>query len=311
MNRMMISSGSPTRPSMSPSSSCSRGRLRDLITLVAATVLTLATAAASAQFTSRVNVVEVYAAVTDRNGQPVGGLTRGDFTVLEDGQPQTIDVFAEGEFPLAVAVAIDRSFSMSGERLALARAAARTFLETLRPSDRSMVVAVGSEVDIIAPLSESRASQIDAISKLEPWGTTGLYDAVIRAIDRIQSSSGRRALVLLSDGNDRYGQASAADALARARRSDVMIYPVALGRERPPVFSELAALTGGRSFQARKTPELTSVMQTIANELRRQYLLGYSPTRPFVPGEEQWRSITVRVNRPDVTVRARDGYVAK
>jgi Ca-activated chloride channel family protein len=273
--------------------------------------LLLTSAAARAQFTSRVNVVEVYAAVTDRSGQPVTGLTRADFTVLEDEKPQTVDVFTEGDFPLSVAVAIDRSFSMSGERLALAKDAARTFLEALRASDQSMLIAVGSEIETVAPLSTSRSPQLDALSRLQAWGTTGLYDAVIRAIDVIQTSTGRRALVLLSDGNDRYSQASAGDALARARRSDVMIYPVALGRDRPPVFSELASLTGGRSFQARKAPELTTVMQTIANELRHQYLLGYSPSRPFVAGQEEWRSIVVRVNRADVTVRARDGYVAK
>jgi Ca-activated chloride channel homolog len=271
----------------------------------------LAAATAAAQFTSRVNVVEVYAAVTDREGQPVTGLTRADFTVLEEDKPQTIDVFTEGDFPLSVAVAVDRSFSMNGDRLALAKDAARTFLEALRAQDQSMVIAIGSEIETIAPLSTARSPQLDALSRLQAWGTTGLYDAVISAVEAIQASTGRRALVLLSDGNDRYSQASASDALARARRSDVMIYPVALGRQRPAVFAELASLTGGRSFQATKSPELATVMKTIGNELRHQYLLGYSPSRPFAAGQQEWRSITVRVNRPDVAVRARDGYVAK
>ena len=156
-----------------------------------------------------------------------------------------------------------------------------------------------------------RQAQYAALTRLDPWGTTGLYDAVIRAIDAIQTAKGRRALVLLSDGNDRYSEASAADALAKARRSDVMIYPIALGRERPVVFAELATLTGGRSFHSSRPQELNTILQTIASELRHQYLLGYSPSRPIVQGEEQWRSIAVRVNRQDVTVRARDGYLAK
>jgi Ca-activated chloride channel family protein len=146
---------------------------------------------------------------------------------------------------------------------------------------------------------------------LKPWGTTGLYDAVIASIDAIQSAKGRRAMVLLSDGSDRYSKASAADALDRARKSDVMIYPVTLGASPAPVFAQLATLTGGRSFHPRDPAQVDLAMRTIAGELRHQYMLGYSPSKPIVSGANEWRAITVRVNRPNVTVRARDGYVAK
>ena len=95
-----MSSGSPTRPSIRPSSCY--GRRPDLITLLGCAALALAAAAGAAQFTSGVNVVEVYAAVTDRTGQPIMGLTRDDFTVLEDGAAQTVSVFAAGDFPLVV-----------------------------------------------------------------------------------------------------------------------------------------------------------------------------------------------------------------
>jgi len=262
------------------------------------------------QFRSGVNVVEVYAAVVDGSGSPVTGLGRADFTVLEDGGPQTISSFAEADFPLAVAVALDRSFSMK-DRLPAAVDAARTFLGEMRPRDQSMIVAIGSEIETVAPLSSDRPSQMQALDGLQPWGTTGLYDAIIQSIDAIQSATGRRALVLLSDGTDRYSTASAQDALSRARRSDVMVYPVALGRTRPPLFAELATLTGGRSFQPRDGSQSKTTMKTIASELRHQYLLGYTPSRPISSGEEQWRTITVRVNRPGATVRARDGYVAR
>jgi len=258
-----------------------------------------------------VNLVEVYAAAVDHEGRPVTGLNRDDFTVLEDGRPQTLSAFAEGDFPLSVAMAVDRSFSMAGRELTNAREAARTFLSSLRPDDQSMIVAVGSEIETVAPLSTDRPAQQRAVASLEPWGTTGLHDAIIASIDAIQSAKGRRALVLLSDGTDRYSKLSASDAIARARNADVMIYPIALGRTRPALFAELAALTGGRSFQPRDAKQLSDTMQAIANELRHQYLLGYTPSRPIVSGEEQWRSITVRVRRPDVTVRARDGYLAK
>jgi Ca-activated chloride channel family protein len=286
-------------------------RVRTALAMAAVLAGLLPWAPLSAQFTSGVNGVEVYAAVTDRNGYPVTGLRREDFTVLEDGRPQTVSAFAEGDFPLSVAVGLDRSFSMGEKQLPAAVGAARTFLGELRPVDQSMILAIGSEIETIAPLSTDRGAQQMALAGLTPWGTTGLHDAIIQAIDAIQAAKGRRALVLLSDGSDRYSHASAADALERARRSDVMVYPVAFGRTRPPLFAELAALTGGRSFQPSDPAQLTTTMRTIANELRHQYLLGYTPARPVGTGEEQWRSIAVRVNRADVTVRARDGYLAK
>jgi Ca-activated chloride channel family protein len=262
------------------------------------------------QYRSGVNAVEVYAAVVDAAGAPVTGLSRDDFTLLEDGQPQTISTFAEADFPLSVAIALDRSFSMTGQ-LRSAVSASRVFLEQLRPADQSMIVAIGSEIETLAPLGHDRAAQLRTLDKVQPWGTTGLHDAIIWSIDAIQSAAGRRALVLLSDGSDRYSTATAQDALDRARRSDVMVYPIALGRLRPPLFAELAVLTGGRSFQPRDADQLTLAMKTITNELRHQYLLGYTPSRPIVAGDERWRAITVRVNRANVTVRARDGYVAR
>jgi Ca-activated chloride channel family protein len=265
----------------------------------------------SAQFSSGVNLVEVYAAVTDQSGNPVSGLRRGDFTVLEDGQPQTLSAFAEGDFPLSVAVAIDHSFSMGTKQLPTAVSAARTFLGELRAQDQSMLVGVGSEVEVLAPLSTDRPAQMRALSALKPWGTTGLHDAIIQSVDAVQAAKGRRALVLLSDGNDRYSKATPAETLDHVRHADVMIYPVAVGRTRPPLFAELASLTGGRSFQPKTPADLDVIMRTIANELRHQYLLGYTPSRSIVRGDEQWRTIVVRVDRPGVTVRARDGYLAR
>lgn len=268
-------------------------------------------AAVVAQFASGVNVVEVYATVTDAAGEPVTGLTQADFIVRENGDAQQVSTFAAGEFPLSVAIAIDRSFSMGGERLALAKSAARAFLGELRPGDQSMLIAVGSQVEIAAPLSTDRPAQYAIVSELDAFGTTGLYDAIVTAIDAIQRAAGRRALVLLSDGADRYSTASAGDAVEHARRSDVLVYPIALGRAQPPVFAELASLTGGRSFYLREPKALTEILRAIARELRHQYLLGYSPSRPIVAGREEWRAIAVSVNRPNLRVRARDGYLVK
>jgi Ca-activated chloride channel family protein len=266
---------------------------------------------AGAQFTSGVNLVEVYASVTDSRGEPVKGLTRDDFELRENGDLQQVANFQTGDFPLAAAVALDRSFSMAGQRLELAKAGARAFLGELRPSDEAMIIAVGSEVETLAPLSTERARQVEAVARLDAFGTTGLHDAIIASIDAVQPAKGRRALILLSDGNDRYSRASAEDALARARASDVMIFPVALGAARPPLFAELATLTGGRSYHVRDPNQLPPTLRAIAHELREQYLLGYTPKTPIVAGSNDWRSITVTVTRPGLQVRARDGYVAK
>ena len=263
------------------------------------------------QSTSGVNLVEVYASVTDSQGNPIASLTQSDFELRENGELQTISNFGAGEFSLSAAIAIDRSFSMTGTRLSLARSAAQAFLAELRPQDEAMILGVGSQVEVLAPLSTDRSAQHAAIDKLDAFGTTGLYDAIIHAIDDVQPAKGRRALVLLSDGDDRYSQASAADALDRARRSDVMIFPVALGAVRPPLFAELATLTGGRSYHARGGAALADTLRTIARELRQQYLLGYTPTRPPVAGSNEWQSITVTVKRPDAHVRARAGYLVK
>ena len=158
---------------------------------------------ARAQFSSGVNLVEVYASVTDSRGEPVKGLRRDDFVLRENGELQQIANFQAGDVPLSVAVALDRSFSMAGQRLELARAGARAFLEALRPRDEAMVIAVGSEVETVSPLSVDRAPQLDAVARLDAFGTTGLHDAIISSIDAVQPARGRRALVLLSDGTDR------------------------------------------------------------------------------------------------------------
>lgn len=256
-------------------------------------------------------LVEVYATVTDGRGALVADLRKDDFQVFEDGIPQPISTFASGDVPLAVALAIDRSTSMAGEPLALAKAAARNFLQQLRPSDRSMVVAVSSRTEVVAPLSAGRAASLDALGRLDAWSTTSLYDAIIACLDAIEPAKGRRAAILLSDGVDRYSRATAAEALDRARRAGVLVYPIAIGKTRPTVFPELAALTGGQSFLLRDATQIDRTLSTIANELRHQYLLGYTPSRPRDPAKPGWRAIDVKVNRPGLKVRARDGYVAR
>lgn len=262
-----------------------------------------------AQFSSGVQLVEVYATVTDAKGELLTGLRREDFEVYENNQVQAVSTFAAGEFPLTVALGVDRSWSMAGEPLRLAKQASQTFLRSLKPDDRAMVVAISSDADVVAPLTMDRAEQLRAVAALDPWSTTALHDGIIAALDRLESEPGRQALVLFSDGVDRYSKATVGQVVERARRSHALIYPIAVGKTRPPLLAELAVLTGGRSFLLRDVKELEKTLADIARELRYQYLLGYAPIEPITDTTREWRPIRVVVKKPGVRVRARDGYM--
>ena len=264
-----------------------------------------------ARFSSGVQAVEVYATVTDASGEPVTGLRSGDFQLDDDGHPQAITTFAEGAFPLTVALGVDRSLSMAGEPLRLARRAAEAFLRQLQPADRSMVVAISADADVVAPLDAPREAQLQAVGALDAWSTTALRDAVVKTLDRLAHEGGRQALVVFSDGTDRYSQVSADAMLQRARRGSALVYPIVFGRAQVASLSDLARLTGGRAFLLRDARGLDGALDSIARELRHQYLLGYAPGREDEPG--RWRPIRVRVRGQEAAgwrVRARDGYVA-
>ncbi len=249
--------------------------------------------------------------MTDADGRAVRGLSQSDFTLLEDDRPQPITTFVAGEFPAAVALAIDRSFSMKGTPLTMARTAGRAFVAGLKPDDRAMLISISGDVDVLAPLSRDKAGLLSALDAVDPWSTTSLHDALIRSIDLLEGETGRRAIVVLSDGVDRYSKAREADVLERARRSDVLMYPIAIGRVRPTLFAELASVTGGRSFHLPDPQKLQTTLQAIAEDLRAQYLIGYAPPDAPAAATPEWRSISVKVQRPGATVRARSGYLAR
>ncbi len=181
-----------------------------------------------------------------------------------------------------------------------------------------MLIGIGSTVDILTPLSTDRAAQHQAVRTIDTFGSTSLRDAIVIALDRIEPAPGRRALVLLSDGADRYSHASEADVLDRARHGDVLVYPIALppqraknaNKTRPPLFIDLALATGGHSAQVTDLRRLTDTLTSVAHELRQQYLLGYTPKRA-ASGRPEWRGLRVTVTHPGAIVRARPGYWTK
>ena len=283
-------------------------RLRDSIAitlLVAAPVALMGRSAG--QFATTTELVEVYATVTGPDGQPVRDMRQGEFVVLEEGVPQTISTFAAGEIPLTMAIAVDRSFSMGQRRLELARAGAQSLVGALRPGDQLMILAIGSTVETVVPLGAPDEAASRALLRLDLWGTSPIGDSVVASLDAIDEGRGRRALVLFSDGEERESQQDRTQVLQRVRRADVLAYPVAIGREAPPLMADLAAVSGGRLVRARSRDDMGRGVAGIIEELRSQYFLGYSP----VPGRPSgWRRIEVRTSREGVRIRARQGYVA-
>ena len=259
-----------------------------------------------AQFASTIEIVEVYATVTHQKGEPATGLTADAFTVLEDGIAQPVSVFAAGEFPLTVAIAVDRSFSMAARGLETARAGARRLIDQLRARDRLLILAIGGGVETVAGFDTPRQSARQALDRVELWGSSPIGDTVMQAVDAFGQHRGRRAVVVWSDGVEREAQRARADVLDHVRRSDVLVYPVAIAPTISPLLAELAALSGGRVLQARDRTGAEVAAGVITGELRNQYLLGYAPPA----GAAGWRRIEVRVNRPGLRVRARQGYFA-
>jgi Ca-activated chloride channel family protein len=171
-------------------------------------------------------------------------------------------------------------------------------------------VAIGNNAEVIAPLSTDRSAQAQAIAALDAWSTTSLNDAVIVALDRLEPEKGRQALIVFSDGADRYSEATSGQVLARARRSQALVYPITMGKTRVPAAVELATLTGGRSFVLRDAKELERTLTTIARELRYQYLIGYVPSTAPKTGHARMASHSRDVENPgDGPARARSGWV--
>jgi Ca-activated chloride channel homolog len=280
-------------------------------------LLVLGWASVSAQFRTGVDLVELYVSVVDEHGAPIEGLAREDFEVFEDGRRQDVSVFSAGRAPLALAVALDRSFSVAGPRLGVIKTAAARLIDTLPPDARLLLLGVGSRVDTLAPFGTDRTAQRRALGALDAFGSTSLNDAIVVAVDRIQEAEGRRALLLLSDGRDRFSQTTAAEVVTHIRTRDVLVFPVAVGADTPPLFAEAAAATGGRAVSVRDPSRLSATLQTLLAELGAQYLLGYAPARrdqqPLTsPGSAPvWRSVRVTVRRPGATVRTRQGYWTK
>ena len=257
-----------------------------------------------------VDVVQVTAVVTDGEGRFVRGLGKDDFTILEDGEPQPITHFASENIPLEMVAALDVSSSMEGA-LPKVREAAKRFLAGLQPKDQVTLLAFNDNIFPLATRATDQTARERAIDRMLPWGGTALHDVIIKAADMLGRQSGRRSIVLFSDGDDQSSHASLDAAIARTEGSDATIYAIGQGRavenrDLQKLMKRMADVSGGRAFFTDDPARLDSVFTEILEDLRNQYFLVYPA--PNSARDGQWHSIKVQVRKGRYTVRARQGY---
>jgi Ca-activated chloride channel family protein len=257
-----------------------------------------------------VDVIQITAVVTDSDGRFVSGLKEGDFKVYDENKAQALTNFAAENIPLELVTAVDVSSSMQ-EALPAVKRRAIDFLAQLRPADQVTVIGFNDTIFTPARRATDQAARVRAIGRLAPWGQTALYDAVIHALDLLGRQSGRRALVVFSDGEDQASHASMASVIKRAEASDATIYMIGQGRALQAsalqqLMRQLAAGSGGRAFFSEQEARLEVIFQEIIEDLRHQYLLGYSaPDNARSGGVHR---IRVEVPGHDYKVRARQSY---
>jgi Ca-activated chloride channel homolog len=271
----------------------------------------------------RLNVtrVSLLFTVQDKKGRFITDLTKDEFQIVENKKPQTIAEFAaESDLPLRIAILMDTGNTVR-ERFQFQQDAAGSFLETvLRPGhDKALVMSFDSSPEIVSDLTDDKRKLSTAIRGLHPGGGAALYDAIFTAcrdklIKEQPSEKFRRAMVILSDGEDNQSHWTREQALEMAQKADVVIYTIStnntrLETEGDKILRYFAQETGGQTFVPFQSSDLEQSFEDIANELRHQYVALYRPDPLKADGLYHTVEIKVK-NRKDLVVRARHGYYA-
>ena len=262
------------------------------------------------------NLVVLNVSVRDSRGLHVSGLQQKSFSVLEDGIDQPISFFAAEETPFAAVILLDSSGSM-GSNISLARSAAIRFLDGIRADDNVAIYRFDNRVNLVQDFSNSRDVS-ERIFDVKSDGMTVLYDAIYKAAEELgDRPEKRRAIIVLSDGADTQSGRSAARALKAASAVNAVIYTVDMSQNGPgstgrqqahAVLKDFAEKTGGTFVEKPGGADLRTAFEAIVKELGVQYTLGYEPLNDKKDGK--WRSIELRIARPNLTIRTRDGYYA-
>jgi VWFA-related protein len=277
--------------------------------------------AADTRFSSNVNLVNVLFTVTDKKGRFVTDLNQNDFDVIESKRPQFIKQFtAESDLPLRLALLVDTSNSIRTQFGFEQQAAIRFMNDVMRPKeDRMMLISFDTAPELISDLTNNMSVLEKGINSMRVGGGTSLYDAIYFAskdklmVDQPREKF-RRAMILISDGDDTQSRYSRDQALEMAQKADTVIYAISTNTTRGPqegdlVLKYLTDETGGEAFFPFKVEDLDQSFENIANELRHQYNIFYTPNPLVTDG--LYHQISVRVKtRKDLVVKARKGYYA-
>jgi Ca-activated chloride channel family protein len=267
----------------------------------------------SVGYTERVDVdvVQVTVTVSDDRGRFVRDIPQSAFHLLEDGHQQAITHFASEDVPLELVVAIDISGSMAPAMPRL-KTAVKGFLSDVPPQDQVTLLGFNDNIFTLTRKTTDPGERTKAVDRLAPWGSTALYDVILRGVEMLGRQTGRKALVVFSDGEDQGSHATMGDVERRLQSSDVTLYMIGQGRgvtmePLKKVMERLSAPTGGRALFTDSLDELHTAFGQLLDELSNQYLLGYQSTNS--KRDDAWRKIKVDVDGHS-EVRARQGYRA-
>ena len=271
--------------------------------------------------TKRVDEVNVLFIATDRHGKFVRNLNQNDFSIFDDHKPvqSIINFRRETDLPIELGLLVDMSGSVQG-RFGFEKEAAIGFLQhIIRPGyDRAFVVGFNKESRLTQDFTDKVPSLSAGVQRLSNGGGTALYDAIYKACKEklLREHSEhpiRKAIVILSDGEDNQSEYTRAQAIEMAQRAEVLIYAIStddsgLILRGDKVLEDLASATGGRAFFPYKMKDITHSFAAIEDELRSQYDVSYKPTDFDADG--RYRSIEITAVKKDLQVRARRGYYA-
>jgi VWFA-related protein len=261
----------------------------------------------------RVDVVQLHISAIDKTGHFVKGLSREDFRVTEDGRSQTVSGFEVAEnLPLNIGLVIDSSGSMEKGMPFVREACAELFKTLIREKDRGFVVEFRDQPKFLQELTSDTVALQRASRDLKAAGATALYDAVILGLYQFRTLTGRKALVVVTDGDDNRSHVEFETLLRYARSAGAPIYFIAVNIpltdfKSRKVIHEIARESGGDVFSIGSAAKISEVTRHIEEELRSQYVVAYKSDSGKAPGE--YRAVSVSVNKPGVTARTVRGYI--